>query len=262
MPPENAFDLTGSVAVVTGGAQGIGFAIAARLQQAGARIILADHDEAAVIDAAKRLGVEPLAVDVSADDAGDRIVSKAVEAFGSLDILVNNAGIYPFAPLMQMPTEQLDRVLDVNLRGLMLISKAAAARMIEQGRGGRIINVASVDGIHPAMVGLAAYDTSKGGVLMFTRSLALELAPHRILVNAIAPGGVETEGVRAMRARLAPNATAEQLQAMASASNAAIPLGRLGDPDEIATAAWFLAAPASSYVTGETLVVDGGMLLA
>lgn len=262
MPPENPFDLTGGVAVVTGGAQGIGFATAVRLHQAGARVILADHDEVAVADAAARLGVESLAVDVSADDAGDRIVSKAVEAFGSLDILVNNAGIYPFAPLLQMPPQQLDRVLDVNLRGLMLISKAAAARMVEQGRGGRIINIASVDGIHPAMVGLAAYDTSKGGVLMFTRSLALELAPHRILVNAIAPGGVETEGVRAMRAKLAPGATAEQLQAMAAASNATIPLGRLGDPDEIATATWFLAAPASSYVTGETLVVDGGMLLA
>ena len=264
MPPEQPFDLTGSVAAVTGGAQGIGYAIARRLLQAGARVLLADHDAKAVEAAAQRLGgdVEALAVDVGDDDTGDRIVTRAVEAFGGLDILVNNAGIFPVAPLLQMPVEQIDRVLDVNLRGAMLIARATAAHMVEQGRGGRIINIASVDGIHPAMVGLAAYDTSKGGLLMFTRSLALELAPHRILVNAIAPGGVETEGVRTLRERMAPGATAEQLTAMAAASGAGIPLGRLAEPDEIATAAWFLASPASSYVTGSTVVVDGGMLLA
>ena len=264
MPPEQPFDLAGSSAVVTGAAQGIGFAIARRLLQAGARVLLADHDAEAVRDAARRLGegVEALTVDVRDDDAGDRIVARAVEAFGGLDVLVNNAGIFPVVPLLQMPVEQIDRVLDVNLRGTMLIARAAAKRMVEQGRGGRIINIASVDGIHPAMVGLAAYDTSKGGLLMFTRSLALELAPHRILVNAIAPGGVETEGVRELRERMAPGATAEQLAAMAAASGAGIPLGRLAEPDEIATVAWFLASTASSYVTGSTIVVDGGMLLA
>jgi NAD(P)-dependent dehydrogenase (short-subunit alcohol dehydrogenase family) len=144
MPPEQPFDLGGSVAAVTGAAQGIGFAIAQRLLQAGARVVLVDRDAEAVRAAAQRLGsgVEALAVDVRDDDAGGRIVARAVEAFGELDILVNNAGIFPVVPLLQMSVEQIDRVLDVNLRGAMLIARAAAIRLIEQGRGGRIINIA------------------------------------------------------------------------------------------------------------------------
>ncbi len=274
--PFEAFDIRGKVAAVTGGAMGIGFGIVRRFVEAGADVLIVDRDGAAAEAAVARLAVThggtskgpgravAVTIDVSADDAGDLLVTRAVEAFGGLDILVNNAGIYPFVPLLQMPTALLDRVLDVNLRGLMLISQAAARRMVFQGRGGRIINIASVDAIHPSMVGLAAYDASKGGVVMFTKSLALELAPHRILVNAIAPGGVETKGVQAMRGALggpsAQGAHAPQ-EAMVQAATAGIPLGRMAQPDEIATVAWFLASPASSYVTGATIVVDGGMLL-
>lgn len=265
--PFEVFDIRGKVAAVTGGAMGIGFGIVRRFVEAGADVLIADRDAAAAEAAVGRLRGPGRAVatgiDVSADDAGDQLVTRAVEAFGGLDILVNNAGIYPFVPLLQLPTALLDRVLNVNLRGLMLVSQAAARRMVEQGQsgrtGGRIINIASVDAIHPSMVGLAAYDASKGGVVMFTKSLALELAPHGILVNAIAPGGVETEGVQAMRGALGGGAPQE---AMVQAATAGIPLGRMAQPDEIATVAWFLASPAASYVTGATIVVDGGMLLA
>ena len=267
--PFDAFDIRGKVAAVTGGAMGIGFGIVRRFVEAGADVLIVDRDGAAAEAAVTRLHgpgrAVAAAIDVAADDAGDALVARAVTTFGGLDILVNNAGIYPLTPLLQMPTALLDRVLAVNLRGLMLISQAAARHMVEQGRGGRIINIASVDAIHPSMVGLAAYDASKGGVVMFTKSLALELAPHGVLVNAIAPGGVETEGVQAMRSTLAgpsaQGAPATQ-EAMVQATTAGIPLGRMAQPDEIATVAWFLASAAASYVTGATIVVDGGMLLA
>jgi len=253
------FDLAGKSAVVTGGAMGIGYAISARLVEAGASVLIADYDAAKTEAAAERLtasgGVAAWAqADIAGDTAGHDIVAKAVEAFGRLDIFVNNAGIYPFVPLLEMPVETLDRVLAVNLRGTILASQAAARQMVAQGEGGRIINIASVDGIHPSMVGLAAYDASKGGVVMFTKNLALELAPHGILVNAIAPGGVFTEGVRRMQGL-------DDSAPEPPASGVNIPLGRMARPDEIATVAVFLAAPASSYMTGEVVVVDGGMLV-
>lgn len=260
------FDISGKAAAVTGGAMGIGFGIVRRFVEAGADVLIADRDGAAAQAAAARLHgpgrAVAAAIDVTAEDAGTTLVARAVEAFGGLDILVNNAGIYPIAPVLQMPAALLDRVLAVNLRGLILVSQAAARRMVEQGRGGRIINIASVDSIHPSLVGLAAYDASKGGVVMFTKSLALELAPHGVLVNAIAPGGVETEGVQQLRSTLAGSGGAAALEAMQQATTAGIPLRRMAQPDEIATVAWFLASPAASYVTGSTVVVDGGMLLA
>lgn len=253
------FGLAGKTAVVTGGAMGIGYAIAARFVEAGASVLIADYDAATAQTAAERLTAAGgraawAQADIAGDAAGTDIVAKAVEAFGRLDLFVNNAGIYPFVPLLDMPVETLDRVLAVNLRGTILASQAAARQMVAQGEGGRIINIASVDGIHPSMVGLAAYDASKGGVVMFTKNLALELAPHGILVNAIAPGGVFTEGVRRMQGL--DDAAPEP-----PASGVNIPLGRMARPDEIATVAVFLAAPASSYMTGEVVVVDGGMLI-
>ena len=254
------FDLEGKIAVVTGGAMGIGHAIASRLVEAGASVVIADYDQEKAEAAAAGLNAlmpgraTSVQADIAADGAGAAVVAKAIEAFGRLDIFVNNAGIYPFEPLLDMRVETLDRVLAVNLRGTILASQAAARQMVAQGVGGRIINIASVDGIHPSMVGLAAYDASKGGVVMFTKNLALELAPHGILVNAIAPGGVFTEGVRRMQGL--DDAAAEP-----PASGVNIPLGRMARPDEIATVAVFLAAPASSYMTGDIVVVDGGMLI-
>lgn len=191
MTTNNPFDISGKNAIITGGAMGIGFGIARRFVAAGANVLLADIDRKAVETAVGRLPGGPgkavaMQIDVSQDAAGDKMVERCAGEFGSLDILVNNAGIFPSVSMLEMEPALFDKVIAVNLRGLAFASKAAAAQMIKQGRGGRIINIASIDSIHPSMVGLAAYDASKGGVAMFTKNFALEVAPHNILVNAIA----------------------------------------------------------------------------
>jgi 2-deoxy-D-gluconate 3-dehydrogenase len=257
------FDLTGKSAIVTGGAVGIGFGIATRFIEAGANVLIADLDgDLAAEKAAALIGEgKPMAVtvDVASPEAGQRLVDECVATFGSVDILVNNAGVYPMTPMLQATREAWQRVIDINLTGLAFVSKAVGTRMVEQGVGGKIINIASIDALHPSMIGLAAYDSSKGGVLMFTRSFALEMAQHRVNVNAIAPGGIATEGTAApLRGS---GMSEEEMNAMIEQFAAGIPLGRMGDPDDIAKVAVFLASPASDYMTGELVVVDGGVLL-
>jgi 2-deoxy-D-gluconate 3-dehydrogenase len=188
--------------------------------------------------------------DVSDPESVEGMVGAAVESFGGVDVLVNNAGIFPMLPLKDLDVETFRRVIDVNLIGLFLCTKAVSARMIAQGRGGRIVNVTSIDALHPSMVGLAHCDGSKHGAWVFTKNVALELAPHNISVNAIAPGGIRTPGVGDM-----DEAVLQGFQAM-------IPMGRMGDPDDIGRAALFLACDLSSYMTGAQIVVDGGRLLA
>jgi len=260
---DNPFELTGRAAIVTGGAMGIGLGIVRRFVEAGANVVVADLDgdlaarKVAELDGpGKAVAVE---VDVAHPDAGRLLVDECVAAFGAVDVLVNNAGIYPMTPLLDMPRETFEKVLAVNLTGLAFISKAVGLRMREQGAGGRIINIASIDSVHPSMVGLAAYDSSKGGVLMFTKAFALEMAPHGVTVNAIAPGGITTEGTAAPLAD--SGMTQEQMEAMMAQFEAAIPLRRMGEPDDIATVTVFLASDASRYMTGELLVVDGGALI-
>lgn len=249
-------DLTGRTAIVTGGAMGIGLGIARRLHEAGASILVADLDPAAGENAAEALRAlranSALAVrsDVSDPGSVERMVQAAVESFGGVDILVNNAGIFPMVPLSELDLETFQRVIDVNLTGLFLCTKAVSERMIPQGRGGRIINVTSIDALHPSMVGLSHYDASKHGAWGFSKNVALELAPHGISVNAIAPGGIRTPGVGDM-----DDANLKGFEAM-------IPMGRMGDPDDIGRAALFLASELSSYMTGAQIVVDGGRLLA
>lgn len=245
--------MTGKAVIVTGGALGIGLGIVRRFVQEGAGVLLVDLNEKAAQAAAEKLAggpgrVEVYPADVAAEDTGERVVARCVEAFGGLDVLVNNAGIFPQAPVLQMTPALLDRVYQVNLKGLILIAKAAALEMVKEGRGGRIINIASIDAFRPSMVGLAAYDASKGGVVMFTKSLALELAPHKITVNAVAPGAIYTEGVTEAGANL--EAFVER-----------IPLRRMGKPEDIAGVVAFLASADADYITGETIVVDGGALL-
>jgi 2-deoxy-D-gluconate 3-dehydrogenase len=244
---------------------GIGLGIARRLVQAGANILVADIDDEAGKAAAAALSGGPgkvvyLHADVADPGAGEAMVDECVRQFGTVDILVNNAGIYPSVPMLEATPELFDRVYAVNLKGLAFCSKAAGRRMVVQGNGGAIINIASVDALHPSMVGLAAYDASKGGVVMFTKNLALELAPHGIRVNTIAPGGVQTEGTS--RPLAGSGMTQEQKQEFQdNFIRTKIPLRRMGQPDDIATVAVFLASSAARYMTGETVVVDGGMLL-
>lgn len=254
-PPE-LIDLTGRTAIVTGGAMGIGLGIARRLHEAGASVVVADLDAAVGEQAAEALRAQradsALAVhcDVSDSESVERVLRATVETFGGVDILVNNAGIFPMLALSDLDLETFQRVLDVNLTGLFLCTKTVSAQMIAQGKGGRIVNVTSIDALHPSMVGLAHYDASKHGAWGFTKNVALELAPHGIAVNAIAPGGIKTPGVGDV-----DKATLAGFEAM-------IPMGRMGDPDDIGRAALFLASELSSYMTGAQIVVDGGRLLA
>ena len=249
-------DLTGKTVIVTGGAMGIGLAIVRRMYEAGANVVVADPASQREVAATVFAGDgEPdghaiaIETDVSSEEQVAAMVADAVERFGSVDVLVNNAGIYPSCPVMEMEPEMFRKVIDVNLTGMFLCTKAAAAQMIKQGSGGKVINITSIDAIHPSMVGLAHYDASKHGAWGFTKNVALELAPHGIAVNAIAPGGITTPGAAGI-----DGAVLAQFEQM-------IPFGRMGDPDEIGRAALFLASGLSSYTTGAQLVVDGGRLL-
>ena len=255
-PLAQLISLSDRTAIVTGGAMGIGLGIARRLHEAGASVVIADLDgdaAAEVVDtleAARAGSAMALATDVSAPEDVERMIDATRERFGGVDILVNNAGIYPMAPLRELDVETFRRVLEVNLTAMFLSTKAACEQMIARGRGGRIINITSIDALHPSMVGLAHYDASKHGAWGFTKSIALELAPHGICVNAIAPGGISTPG------------TGEMTGAALEGFEAMIPMGRMGDPDDIGRAALFLASDLSSYMTGTQIVVDGGRLLA
>lgn len=248
-------------AIVTGGAKGIGQGIAYRLAEAGAKVLVADLDEATAQQTAKELTgkgwiAEAVKTDVSNEEEVMNMITACQQKFGSVDILVNNAGIYPPAPLAQMTEEQFEKVMHVNLRSVFLTTKYAVEIMKQKG-GGKIINITSIDALHPSMVGLAHYDASKHGMWGFTKNSALELAEHKIWVNAIAPGGIATPGVAAM----SQGVSAEQMAAQTKAFMAKIPMHRMGEPDEIGMVALFLASDMSSYMTGEQIVVDGGALL-
>lgn len=254
-------NLQGKSAIITGGAKGIGQGIAYRLAEAGASVLIADTDEAAAQQTADELTTrgwkaEALKVDVSSEEDVKNMVTTAKEKFGSLDILVNNAGIYPPVPVAQMTPEQFEKVMRVNLHSVFMATKYAAEVMKPQGSG-KIINITSIDALHPSMVGLAHYDASKHGAWGFTKNSALELSAHNIQVNAIAPGGITTPGVAAM----SQGASAEQMAASTAAFMAKIPMHRMGEPDEIGTVTLFLASDMASYMTGSQIVVDGGALL-
>lgn len=263
-PLAQTLNLSQKTAVITGGAAGIGQGITARLHEAGANVVIADMDEAAAANAAQQLeAARPnstlaVAVDVSKSDNVAKLVQAAVEKFGGIDILVNNAGIYPPSPLASMTEDQFMKVIDVNLRGCFLTIKLISDQMIKQGRGGKIINITSIDALHPSMVGLAHYDASKHGLWGFTKNVALELAEHKIWVNAIAPGGIATPGVAKMQGPAQPGV---DMKATLDAFLAKIPMHRMGESDEIGKVALFLASDLSSYMTGSQVVVDGGALL-
>jgi len=245
--------LDGKTAIVTGGAKGIGRGIAERLVEAGASVLISDIDQDVGARTCAELGAEFIRADMASEADVQRIVSQAVERYGGADILVNNAGIYPFRPALEMTVEEWDRVQAINLRGLFVLSREFAKAAASLGSGGAIVNIGSIDSFHPSSVGLAAYDASKGGVLMFTRNFALEAAPLGIRVNMIAPGGIATEGAGAVQGSMPENLTRDFLSR--------VPLGRWGEPDDIAVMTLVLVTPLSAYVTGAAFVVDGGRLL-
>ncbi|HEY82916.1 MAG TPA: SDR family oxidoreductase [Dehalococcoidia bacterium] len=262
IPLSELISLGGKVAIVTGGAAGIGLAISHRLAEAGARLFIADADGDKAEQASRELEERGYQAgfrrcDVSSEAQVRDMVRAVVEEMGGVDILVNNAGIYPRMALAEMTAGDFDRVVAVNLRGTFLCSREVSQRMIEQGRGGSIINIASIDAIHPSTEGLYAYDASKGGVLTLTKSLARELGRHDIRVNVIAPGAIMTGGVRSLLGGAQANLGRAQLKAFLSR----MPLGRLGEADDIARVVLFLASDLAGYMTGSLVVVDGGYLI-
>lgn len=264
-PISELFDLSGKSAIVTGGGSGIGKAISLRLAQAGASVSVVDIDDpgaSTAVEEIRGMGGKAQAVHADVRNSGDaaKACQKAVAEFGGLDILVNNAGIYPAVPVLNLTEDIWERVMSINLRGTLFFSQAAAQEMIRAGKGGRIVNMASLEALHPVVMH-SHYASSKGGVVMLTKSLALELGPHRIMVNAIAPGTIWTPGLDLqLRGFYEPaGMTAEQL--LQATVYPRVPLGRLGEPDDIARVALFLVSKAADYITGEVIVVDGGYLL-
>ncbi len=261
-PLNDLVSLAGKTAVVTGGAAGIGLAISYRLAEAGASVVVADIDGDGAEKTAAELrsqGYQAVAArcDVSREDDVRSLMDRAVREFGAIDILVNNAGIYPRMPLEETRSEDFERVVAVNMTGAFLCSREASRHMIERRRGGCIINIASVDSVHPSAKGLSAYDASKGGLLTLTKSLAVDLGRHDIRVNAIAPGGIMTES---MVSSVSGAATAQGKSEL-KAFMARMQLGRMGEADDVGRVALFLASDLASYMTGSLVVVDGGYLV-
>jgi NAD(P)-dependent dehydrogenase (short-subunit alcohol dehydrogenase family) len=243
------------VAIVTGAAQGIGFAIAARLVEEGARVVVCDLDDARSREAAHRLDaagkrVVARAGDVSKKATAIALVDTAVEAFGAVDILVNNAGVTHAAEFLDLDEADFDRVLAINLKSMFLCGQAAARRMVAQGKGGAVVNLSSVNAVL-AIPNQVPYCVSKGGIAQLTKVMALSLASHGIRVNAIGPGTIATE-----MAKKAVLGSEEAKRKILSRT----PMGRLGEPEEIASIAAFLASDDASYVTGQTIYPDGGRL--
>ena len=244
--------LEDKVAIVTGAAAGIGKAVAIGLAEAGTRVIIADirNDLASETAAGLResgLSADSISVDVS--DAGQvqRMMAAVVDSHGGVDILVNNAGVGQSSTLLETTEQEWDALMGVNMKGAFLCSRAAAAEMVRQGRGGRIINTVSTAGAN-ARVGAAAYCASKAGLMQFTKALALELGPYGITVNAVGPGLTLTDSpVR--------NSPTEEYQL---AFVGEVPMGRAATPEDIARTMTFLALPESEYINGQVILVDGG----
>ncbi len=250
-------DLKGKIAIITGARRGMGKSHALLFAKSGAKVVVADisqEDCQLVVDEIKKSGGEAIAVkcDVTKKEEVDGMVKAALDKWGKVDILVNNAGIVHVAPFLEMKEEDWDRVLDINLKGSFLCAQAAVKEMIKQ-KSGVIVNIASVEmgqvGIGAPMT--AHYCASKGGVVAMTEALAAELAPYNIRVNAIAPGTIKTPMIE-MAMKQAPELVKKIVDK--------IPMGRMGEPEEVSNLVLFLASNASSYMTGSTVIIDGGLL--
>lgn len=250
---DDLLDLRGRVALVTGAGGGIGAAVARRLAEAGADVAVHFRSNetgaratAATVEAAGT-GATILQADVTDADQVGRLFRACADALGTPDILVNNAGVYPVSSLLEMDPAEWDEVVRVNLYGVHYCTRAAAAGMVERGRGGAIVNVSSIEGEIP-MSGHAHYSAAKAGVAMHTRTAAAELGRHGIRVNAVAPGLIGREGLE------------DDWPEGVAAWREGCPLGRVGESADVADACLFLLSRAARWITGTTLVVDGGFL--
>ena len=251
---KDLFDLTGNIAVVTGGSRGLGLEMAEAFGEAGAAVAITARREQWLHEAERHLrgrGIDcaALVCDVSESDQVDRAVTNVVDRFGRIDILVNNAGISWGEPMETMPLAKWHAVMNVNATGCFLMSRAVGPHMIKAGAGA-IVNISSVAGLvgtDPDVLDAAGYSASKGAIVSLTRDLAIKWARHGIRVNAIAPGFFSTRLTTGVLERSGPEI------------ERATPMKRAGRPEELKGAALFLASAASSYITGHVLVVDGGM---
>jgi NAD(P)-dependent dehydrogenase (short-subunit alcohol dehydrogenase family) len=256
MDPRGRFDLTGKVALITGASKGIGEAIALAFAAAGAKVVVSSRKQAALDAAAAKIEerggeVLALAAHTGETDAINALVARSVERFGGVDIAVNNAATNPhFGPLLTADEGQWQKILDVNVIGYFRVAKAVVPEMQKRG-GGKIINIASVAGLRP-MSAMGIYSVSKAAVLMLTQVLAQELGAHNIQVNAIAPGVIKTRF----------SSLLWQTESIARSIQAATPLGRFGEVDDLTAAALYLASSASDFMTGAVMVIDGGMSVA
>ncbi len=248
----NVLSLEGRVAVVTGAGRGIGGATAQLLARAGAHVALLDLDPAGVTRTAEAIGLEggealPFTNDITDSFAVERTFDRVIDEWGRLDVLVNNAGVLSEAPLEDLTDEDLEKSLDINLRGALVCTRAAVPHMLARGSG-RVISAASMS-THIGAIGLTAYSASKGAIVGMTRTWARELGPKGITANAVAPGLIDSETTRTV--------PAGELEA----TLARLPARRLGRPDEVAAVYLFLASDLASFINGAILGVDGGLFL-
>ncbi|MBL7142450.1 MAG: SDR family oxidoreductase [Candidatus Pacebacteria bacterium] len=250
------FDLKNKVAIVTGARRGMGKSHALTLAKAGAKVLLSDISQEEcqlVVDEIEKADGEAMAVkcDVSKKEEVEKMVKTAIDKWGKLDVLVNNAGICQFKPFLDLTEEEWDRTIDINLKGYFLCAQTAAKEMAKQ-KSGAIVNVASI-AMGQVGVGfstLAHYSASKGGIVAMTETMAIELGPYNIRVNAIAPGVIGTPMIDPIK----------QDEKTMQGILARLPLGRVGKSEEVSNLVLFLASDASSYMTGSTVVIDGGWL--
>jgi NAD(P)-dependent dehydrogenase (short-subunit alcohol dehydrogenase family) len=264
MKQTDLLNLSGKTAVVTGAAMGIGQAIAIRLAEAGTHVVVTDCNEQSAWETAASISnnggsAEARYMDVSDTDSVQKVIEQISQERSCIDILINNAGIYPMHPFLSLSDELWQKTLEINLIGVARCIRAVVPQMVKAG-GGAIVNLASVAAYHPGR-NYTHYGASKAGVIMVTKTLALELSANNIRVNAVAPGTIQTPGVAAeLQAAMSSIQDSAGLKAI-EVFHERIPMGCVGQPDDVAKVVLFLASPMSSYITGEVIIVDGGFLL-